>query len=264
MQWNVNQGRLTDRSFIQNWVRRTINNEKEPAETTKVEILGEGPKQTIIWVSSKKNSQIWIWNCGEKASRRHKLQLERMAMHPKLHRKESYALQKLAREIWEPDAVEQCLNVFHDIRNHVENDIILLGGARPAPSVRKMLRTAEAMIHETKKQAPNANSKLKSVLINLTGGWKWPAGGQVNINPLPQRFINVWMENRQELVLIPAVIRAPGWESLPQATFAEEEWHQRALEMAEAKKKALEKEEAGLQIKRGLEIAIIPDKRAFS
>ncbi|CBY11710.1 unnamed protein product [Oikopleura dioica] len=238
MQWNINQGRLTDRDFIQKWVRRTIEDCQEPKATTNIEILGEGQEQKIIWVPGKRDSQVWIFNLGKTAKKRHKMQLIRMAMHLRLHCDEAEALEKLAESEWTQGNVRKCLDVFKSSRNHIENDMILIKRATPPPAIRQLLQAIEAMINETKKQAPGSSSKLESVLINLTGGWSWAAGGQISFIKQPLDFLQTWMANRFRLTPPPRPVRM-AVNKLPKVKITSKEWARRAIEVNEKMVEAL-------------------------
>ncbi|CBY11129.1 unnamed protein product [Oikopleura dioica] len=232
MQWNVNQGRLTDRTFIQKWVRKTIEKCQEPTATTKIEIVGEGQEHKIIWIPGKQDSQIWVFNLGEKPKKRHKMQLTRMAMHLRIHGDEAEALEKLANSEWKQNDVKKCLETFRASRNHVENDVIMIKRSAPAPAIRTLSQTIEAMTIEAKRQAPGSNSKLESVLVNLTGGWCWAAGGQMNFIQQPVDFQQTWMANRYKLVAPPRPCkRRRAGNNLLEVGIASDEWAKRAIEV---------------------------------
>ncbi|CBY07510.1 unnamed protein product [Oikopleura dioica] len=245
MQWNINQGRLSDRAFIQKWVKRTIEKCQEPVETTKIEIIGKGQNHKIIWIPGKRDSQLWVFNIGENIKRKHFMQLTRMAKHLRLHGQESEALNKLAEKAWTQENVNECLEAFNASRNHVENDVILLKRSGPAPTIRQLLRTIEAMTAEAKKQAPSSSSKLASVLINLTGGWSWAAGGHINFIQQPQEFLEAWMANRFKLTAPPQQPRKKKAErKLPKSSIASEEWAKRTIEVNNRMEEALKEADA--------------------
>ena len=199
MQWQVNIARMSSRRFLKNWVQKTLTSLEEPEETTRIDIIGKGEKHVLIWIADKIAPRIWLWNYGSKSGRKHQQELQRLAKDEKLQFEEIDAIEKLAAAEWSESNVEECIKAFTNDRNFVGDNIIAIGQNRSDTLNKKLLQAIEGAIAEVKNQKPGREAPLRLILVNLTGGWKWPTGARFCPNSIVHRVLETWRTCRKQL-----------------------------------------------------------------